>query len=76
MQKAAARILDCSADGVIAEEGTKFFQYCRDLPDDPAQMARTRSFTSAQTFTSWAGTATTGQQSISRLPSTTPMATS
>ncbi len=44
MQKVAARIFDCSLDGVIAEEDTKFFQYCRDLPDDPAQTARTRSF--------------------------------
>jgi dihydrofolate reductase len=44
MQKVAARIFDCSLDGVIAEEGTEFFQYCRDLPDDPAQLARTRSF--------------------------------
>jgi dihydrofolate reductase len=44
MQKVVARIFDCSLDGVIAEEGTEFFQYCRDLPDDPAQIARTLSF--------------------------------
>lgn len=43
MQKVVARIFDCSLDGVIAEEGTEFFQYCRDLPDDPVQTARTRS---------------------------------
>src|SRR5487761_1165640 len=39
MQKVVARIFDCSLDGVIAEEGTEFFQYCRDLPDDPFQTA-------------------------------------
>ena len=44
MQKVAARIFDCSLDGVIAEEDTKFFQYCRDLPDDPAQRRRKATY--------------------------------
>jgi dihydrofolate reductase len=44
MRRVVARIFDCSLDGVIAEEGTEFFQYCRDLPDDPAENARTLSF--------------------------------
>jgi dihydrofolate reductase len=44
MRKVVARIFDYSVDGVISEEGTEFFQYCRDLPDDPAQVARTLSF--------------------------------
>jgi hypothetical protein len=32
-----ARIFDYSLDGVIATEGTGFFDFCRDLPDDEAQ---------------------------------------
>lgn len=43
MRKVVIRVFDCSLDGVIAEEGTDFFQYCRDLPDDPAQVGRTRT---------------------------------
>jgi dihydrofolate reductase len=43
MRKVVIRIFDYSLDGVIAEEDTDFFRYCRDLPDDPAQLARTRS---------------------------------
>ena len=42
MRTVIARIFDYSADGVIAEEDTDFFQFCRDLPDDSAQEARTR----------------------------------
>lgn len=42
MRTVIARIFDYSADGVVAEEDTDFFQFCRDLPDDPAQEARTR----------------------------------
>lgn len=42
MRTAIARIFDYSLDGVIAGEGTDFFDYCRDLPDDPAQLDRTR----------------------------------
>lgn len=44
MRKLVLRIYDYSLDGVISEEGTEFFQYCRDLPDDPAEEARTLSF--------------------------------
>ncbi len=43
MRKLVLRVFDHSLDGVIAEEGTEFFQFCRDLPDDAAQLARTRS---------------------------------
>jgi dihydrofolate reductase len=39
-----ARIFDYSLDGVIATEGTSFFDFCRDLPDDDAQLDRTRAF--------------------------------
>jgi dihydrofolate reductase len=42
MRTVIARIFDYSADGVVAEEDTDFFEFCRDLPDDPAQIARSR----------------------------------
>lgn len=42
MRTVIARIFDYSLDGVLAAEGTSFFDFCRDLPDDPAQIARTR----------------------------------
>ena len=37
MRKVIARVYDYALDGVIATEGTEFFQFCRDLPDDPAE---------------------------------------
>jgi dihydrofolate reductase len=37
MRKLIARVFDYSLDGVIATEGTEFFQFCRDLPDDAAE---------------------------------------
>jgi dihydrofolate reductase len=39
-----ARIFDYSLDGVVATEGTSFFDFCRDLPDDEADLDRTRAF--------------------------------
>jgi hypothetical protein len=42
MRKVIARVFDYSFDGVIATEGTEFYQFCRDLPDDPAEDARGR----------------------------------
>jgi dihydrofolate reductase len=44
MRTVIARIFDYSLDGVIAAEGTSFFDFCRDLPDDPAQLDATRGF--------------------------------
>jgi dihydrofolate reductase len=44
MRKLIARVFDYSLDGVIATEGTGFFQFCRDLPDDPAEDARGSEF--------------------------------
>lgn len=32
MRTVIARIFDYSLDGVIAAEGTSFFDFCRDLP--------------------------------------------
>lgn len=40
MRKLIARVFDYSLDGLIATEDTAFFQFCRDLPDDPAEEAR------------------------------------
>jgi dihydrofolate reductase len=40
MRKVIARVFDYSFDGVIATEDTEFYQFCRDLPDDPAEDAR------------------------------------
>ena len=42
MRTVTARIFDYSLDGFIADVGTAFFDFCRDLPDDPAHVARTR----------------------------------
>jgi dihydrofolate reductase len=39
MRKLVARVFDYSLDGMIATEGTEFFQFCRGLPDDPAEDA-------------------------------------
>ncbi len=44
MRKLIARVFDYSLDGVIATEDTEFFQFCRDLPDDPAEDARGSEF--------------------------------
>jgi len=42
MRQLIARVFDYSLDGLVAAEGTEFFQFCRDLPDDDAQLDRTR----------------------------------
>ena len=44
MRKLIARVYDYSLDGLIATEDTEFFQFCRDLPDDPAGDARGSEF--------------------------------
>ena len=44
MRKLMARVFDYSLDGLVATEGTEFFQFCRDLPDDPAETARGSEF--------------------------------
>jgi dihydrofolate reductase len=43
MRTVIARIFDYSLDGVIATEDTPFFDFCRELPDDPAQEERNRA---------------------------------
>jgi len=47
MRAVIARIFDYSIDGVIAAEDTPFFDFCRELPDDPAQEDRTRALYAA-----------------------------
>jgi dihydrofolate reductase len=42
MRKLIARVFDYSLDSLVADEGTEYFQFCRDLPDDEAQLDRTR----------------------------------
>jgi dihydrofolate reductase len=37
-----AQIYDYSLDGITAEEGTSFFDFCREFPEDPADVDRTR----------------------------------
>jgi dihydrofolate reductase len=44
MRTVIARIFDYSLDGIVAEEGTGFFDFCRDLPDNQALEERTRVF--------------------------------
>jgi dihydrofolate reductase len=44
MRKLIARVFDYSLDGRIATEDTEFFEFCRDLPDDPAEDARGLEF--------------------------------
>jgi len=44
MRIVIARIFDYSLDSIGAEEGTSFFDFCRDLPDDPIQIIHERDF--------------------------------
>jgi dihydrofolate reductase len=44
MRKLIARVFDYSLDGLIATEDTEFYQFCRDLPDDPAEDASGSEF--------------------------------
>jgi dihydrofolate reductase len=39
MRKVVVEVFDYSLDGVIGVEDTEFFQFCRDLPDDPGHEA-------------------------------------
>jgi dihydrofolate reductase len=39
VRKLVLRVFDYSLDGIIGEEDTGFFDFCRELPDDPAQQA-------------------------------------
>lgn len=39
MGKLVVQVFDYSLDGVIREEDTDFFAFCREVPDDPAHEA-------------------------------------
>ena len=41
MRNLIARVFDYSLDGFVADEGTDYFQFCRDLSDDAGQLDRT-----------------------------------
>jgi dihydrofolate reductase len=41
MRKVILRVFDYSLDGIIGEEDTDFFEFCRAVPDDPAEEAWT-----------------------------------
>jgi dihydrofolate reductase len=44
MRRVIAQIYDYSLDGMIPEEGTSFFDFCRELPEHPDDVDRTRAF--------------------------------
>jgi dihydrofolate reductase len=39
MRKLVLKVSDYSLDGIVAVEDTEFFEFCRELPDDPEQLA-------------------------------------
>jgi len=41
MRDVVVQVFDYSLDGIIGEEETDFFQFCREVPDDPAHEAWT-----------------------------------
>jgi dihydrofolate reductase len=41
MRKLVLTVFDYSLDGIIGEEDTEFFKFCREVPDDPAHEAGT-----------------------------------
>jgi hypothetical protein len=44
VRKLALRVFDYSLDGIIGEEDTDFFDFCRKVPDDPAREDWERGF--------------------------------
>jgi dihydrofolate reductase len=39
MRSVALQVFDYSLDGIIGQEGTAFFEFCRAVPDDPDHLA-------------------------------------
>lgn len=74
MRKLVARVFDYSLDGLIATEGTEFFQFCRDLPDDPAEDARGSEFYAGADLHIMGRVATRAWPATSRVPPTIPNA--
>ncbi len=42
MRKLVLKVSDYSLDGIVAVEDTEFFEFCRELPDDPEALAQNR----------------------------------
>jgi dihydrofolate reductase len=42
MRTLVLKVFDYSLDGIIAVEDTEFFEFCRELPDDPDELAQNR----------------------------------
>jgi hypothetical protein len=53
MRKLIAWVFMYSLDGLLADEGTEYWQFCFGLPVDPADWSRRSAFTRARTRTSW-----------------------
>ena len=54
MRKLIAWVFMYSLDGLLADEGTEYWQFCFGLPVDPADMKQKLGVTRARTRTSWA----------------------
>jgi hypothetical protein len=55
MRKLIATVFNYSLDGLLADEGTEFWEFCFDLPENREPDARRNSTSSrAHTRTSWA----------------------
>jgi dihydrofolate reductase len=59
MRKLIAWAFMYSLDGLLADEGTEYWQFCFGLPVDPAGTHWRSAFTGARTRTSWAAPPTT-----------------
>jgi hypothetical protein len=54
MRKLIATVFNYSLDGLLADEGTEFWKFCFDLPENREPTPRRNStFSRARTRTSW-----------------------
>jgi hypothetical protein len=71
MRKLIAWVFMYSLDGLLADEGTGYWQFCFGLPVDPADLKqRSSTFTRARTRTSWAAPPTRAWPEPCRRPTT------
>ena len=56
-----------SLDGLLADEGTQYWQSCFGLPNDPTETSKNLTFTRARTRTSWAAPPTRPWPGLPRL---------
>ena len=57
MRKLIATVFNYSLDGLLADEGTEFWKFCFDLPENVTGIPmtpRNSAFSGARTRTSWA----------------------